>query len=109
MAKKRRRHSAEFKLRVALEALEGSKTMSQMSSEHALHSNVIRSWKQKLLEGGPSVFARNGERKQREQEVPEAEPYEQSGRLKMELEWLKESCPLRFVRNGVWQIANMRL
>ena len=102
MAKKRRRHSAEFKFRIALEALEGSKTMSQMSSEHALHSNVIRSWKQKLLEGGPSVFARNGERKQREQEVPEAELYEQSGRLKMELKWLKESCPLRFVRNGVW-------
>ncbi len=51
MAKKRRRHSAEFKFRIALEAPEGSKTMSQMSSEHALHPNVIRSWKQLLLEG----------------------------------------------------------
>ena len=52
MVKKRRRHSAEFKFRIALEAIEGSKTMSQMSSEHALHPNVIRSWKQQLLEGG---------------------------------------------------------
>ena len=50
-AKKRRRHSAEFKFRIALEAPEGSRTMSQMSSEHALHANVIRSWKQLLLEG----------------------------------------------------------
>ena len=90
MAKKRRRHLAEFKFQIALEALEGSKTMSQTSSEHSLHSNVIRSWKQKLLESGPSVFARNGERKQREQEAQEAELYEQIGRLKMELEWGKK-------------------
>lgn len=43
-----------------------------------------------MLEDGPSVFASNGERKQREQEVQEAELYEQIGRLKMELEWLKK-------------------
>ena len=49
-----------------------------------------RTWKRQLLEGGPSVFASNGERKQREQESQEAELYEQIGRLKMELEWLKK-------------------
>ena len=90
MVKKRRKHSAEFKFRVALEALEGSKTISQLSREHGLHPNVIRSWKQQLLDGGPSVFARDGERRRREQEVPESELHEQIGRLKMELEWLKE-------------------
>ena len=70
---------------VALEALEGSKTISQLSSEHEIHANLIRTWKRQLLEGGPSVFASNGERKQREQEAQEAELYEQIGRLKMEL------------------------
>ena len=91
MVKKRRRHMAAYKFRVALVALEGSKTISQLSSEHEIHANLIRSWKRQLLEGGPSVFASNGERKQREQEAQEAELYEQIGRLKMELEWLKEN------------------
>ncbi len=93
MVKKRRRHTAAYKFRVALEALEGSKTISQLSSEHEIHANLIRAWKRQLLEGGPSVFASNGERKQREQEAQEAELYEQIGRLKMELEWLKKKLP----------------
>ena len=42
MVKKRRRHSAAYKLRIALEALEGSKTISQLSSEHEIHLNMIR-------------------------------------------------------------------
>ena len=96
MVKKRRRHSAAFKFRVALEALEGSKTVSQLSSEHEVHPNIIRTWKRQLLEDGPSVFASGGERKQREQEAQEAELYEQIGRLKTELEWLQE----RVARSG---------
>ncbi len=43
MVKKRRRHSAAYKFRIALEALEGSKTISQLSSEHEIHPNMIRS------------------------------------------------------------------
>ncbi len=77
MVKKRRRHTAACKFRIALEALEGSKTIGQLSSEHEVHPNMIRAWKRQLLEGGPSVFAGNGERKQREQEAQEAELYEQ--------------------------------
>ena len=75
---------------MALQAFEGSKTISQLSSEHEIHSNLIRAWKRQLLEGGPNVFAANGERKQREQETQEAELYEPIERLKLELEWLKE-------------------
>ena len=91
MVKKRRRHSAAYKFRIALEALEGSKTISQLSSELEVHPNMILAWNRQLLEDGPSVFARNGERKQREREAQEAELYEQIGRLKKELEWLKKS------------------
>ena len=90
MVRKLRRHSAAFKFRVALEALEGSKTVSQLSSEHEVHPNLIRAWKRQLLEDGPSLFASSGERKQRGQEAQEAELYEQIDRLKTELEWLKE-------------------
>ena len=86
MVKKPRRHTAACKFRVALDALEGGKTISQLSSEYKIHANLIRAWKRQLLEDGPRVFASNGEHKQREQEVQEAELYEQIGRLKMELE-----------------------
>ena len=70
MVKKRRRHTAADKFRIALEAVEGSKTISQLSSEHEVHANLIRAWKRQLLDDGPRVFASNGERKQREQEAP---------------------------------------
>ena len=63
MVKNRRRHTAAFKFRVALEAVEGSKTISQLSSEHGIHANQIGAWKRQLLEDGPNVFASNGERK----------------------------------------------
>ena len=90
MVKKRRRHTAAYKFRIALEAVEGSKTISQLSSEHEVHANLNRAWKPQMLDDGPRVFASNGERKQREQESQEAELNEQIGRLKMELEWLKK-------------------
>ena len=44
MVKKRRRHTAAFKFRVALEALEVSKTIRQSLSEHKIHANLIRAW-----------------------------------------------------------------
>ena len=68
MVKKRRRHTAAYKFRVALEAVEGSKTISQLSSEHEIHANLIRAWKRQLREDGPRVFATNSQHKQREQE-----------------------------------------
>lgn len=46
MVRKRRQHTAAYKFRVALEAVEGSKTISQLSSEHEVHANLIRAWKQ---------------------------------------------------------------
>jgi len=86
MVEKRRRHTAAFKFRVALEALEGGKTIRQLSSEYGVHANLIRAWKRQFLEDGPNVFAAKGER---EQEAREAELYEQIERLKKEIGWLK--------------------
>ena len=91
MVKKRRQYTAGYKFNVALEAGEGSNKISQLSSEHEIHANLIRAWKQQLLEDGPRVFASNDERKQREQEAQEAVLCEQIGRLMMELERLKKS------------------
>ena len=53
MVRKRRRHTAPFKFRAALEALEGSKTISQLPSGHVNHANPARARKQFLLQEGP--------------------------------------------------------
>jgi len=92
MSKKRRRYSAEYKFKVALEAAKGTKTLAEIASETGIHPNQISQWKRQLLEDGAHVFSSNGAQQQRKQEQLEAELYEQIGRLKMELEWLKKKA-----------------
>ena len=92
MSKNRRRFSAEFKFKVALEAAKGTKTINELASEYEVHPNQISQWKKELLEGGASLFARPSGQQQRQQEAQQAELYEQIGRLKMELEWLKKKA-----------------
>lgn len=55
MAEKQRIHAAVRRLRVALEAIEGSKTINQLSSEYEIHPSLIRTWKQQLLGDVPSA------------------------------------------------------
>ena len=90
--RKRRQYDAQFKLRVALEAARGLKTISQIAAEHQVHPNLVSSWKKHLLEEGSSLFGTTAARQQRDQETHEAELYEQIGRLKMELEWVKKKA-----------------
>lgn len=88
----RRRHSAEFKFRVALEAAKGLKTTSELAQEYAIHPNQISTWKQQLLTQGSRVFATASREEQQQHEAEEAALYEQIGRLKVELEWLKKKA-----------------
>ncbi len=90
MSKKRHQYNAEFKFNVALEAAKGTKTISELASETGVHPTQISQWKRQLLDEGESLFKQNGTSQQREQEARQAELYEQIGRLKMELEWLKK-------------------
>jgi transposase-like protein len=91
MAKKRREHSAQFKFRVALEAAKEQKTINEVASEYQVHPTLVRDWKKQLVSGGVAVFERGSKTPApKEESVPEAELYEQIGRLKMELEWLKK-------------------
>ncbi len=89
---KGKRHSSQFKFKVALEAAKGTKTLAELASQYGLHPSQISEWKQQLLQDGPSVFNSRTARQQREQEALQCELYEQIGRLKMELEWLKKKA-----------------
>ena len=92
MSVKRRNHSPEFKFRTALEAAKEQKTISQLASEFNIHPNQISNWKKHFLENGKTVFQSNV--KHELQTTQESELYEQIGRLKMELEWLKKKSAL---------------
>ena len=89
---KRKRHSAEFKFKVALEAVKGTKTLSELAQKYQLHPSQISEWKRRLQAEGVSVFSTRNARQQREQAALETQLYEQIGRLKMELEWLKKKA-----------------
>lgn len=90
MTQKRRQYDPQYKFRVALEAAKGTKTISQLASETGIHPNQISSWKRQLLDGGGELFSRKNGRREKVQAAHEAELYEQIGRLRMEVEWLKK-------------------
>jgi transposase-like protein len=89
---KGKRHSAQFKFQVALNAAKGTKTLNELASQYELHPSQISEWKSQLLKEGASVFNTSTTRQQKEQEALQADLYEQIGRLKMELEWLKKKA-----------------
>jgi transposase-like protein len=86
----RKRRTAKFKFEVALEAAKGQKTVAELANEHQLHPSQISQWKRQLMDEGEQLFRNGSNRQQREQALLETELYEQIGRLKMELEWLKK-------------------
>jgi len=90
MPRKRQNFSAEFKFQVALEAAKGQKTVNELASEFGIHPNRVSEWKQALLQDGAQVFASSAMQRGQISGAKEAELYEQIGRLKMELEWLKK-------------------
>ena len=90
MTKKRKKYSQQFKFKVALEAVKELSTINEIASVHDVHPTQVKTWKKKLLTEGATVFGQNTAKLRQKQEARETELYEQIGRLKMELEWLKK-------------------
>jgi transposase-like protein len=89
MSHKRKRHSPTFKAKVAIDALKGTKTSAELASQYEVIPTQISTWKKKLVESSPQIFE-SKQKKQKEQSVETATLYEEIGRLKMELDWLKK-------------------
>lgn len=89
MAKARKVHSAAFKAQVAMAACKGDKTVNELASQFSVHPTLIHGWKKHLLAGAESLFA-SGARAAGPAEDKTAELYEQIGRLKVELDWMKK-------------------
>lgn len=90
MSSVRRRHSAAFKAKIALEALKQEKTTAQLSSEYGVHPNQIAQWKKKMAAELPGIFSSHRKKKEKDNENLQSELYRQIGQLKVELDWLKK-------------------
>ena len=88
MAKKT--FAAEFKAKVAIEALKGNKTINELTAEFEVHASQIQNWKKLLLDGSKELFS--GKKEKTEESVMQERDrlYAQVGRLAVELDWLKK-------------------
>ena len=91
MGAKRKSHSAAFKAQVALAAVRGDRTVNELAAHYGVHPTLIHAWKKQLLAGAEAVFA-GGAKATNPQEDKSAELYEQIGRLKVELDWVKKKA-----------------
>jgi len=57
MTGRRKRYSAEFKARVALEALRGELTTAQLATKHGIHQTMVGEWKKQAMEGMAGMFS----------------------------------------------------
>jgi transposase-like protein len=92
MSKKRRQHNPEFKAKVALEALKGIEPVHAIAAKHEIHTVQVSQWKKELAGRLPEVFARKPDADAVAAKAREKELFEEIGRLKMELEWLKKKA-----------------
>ncbi len=82
-----------LKAKVALAAVRGVKTVSQLASEFSVHPTLIAKWKKRLVDGAAEIFSRNGSGRADDFQQREAELYQQIGKLQM---------PLFFLKKGEW-------
>lgn len=96
--KKRVTHSAEFKAKVAMEALKEARTINEIAQEYGVHPKLARDWKLEAQEQIKTAFEiKRGKKKTNE--FPETEQlYSEIGKLKMSLDWLQKKSGLSVAR-----------
>jgi transposase len=91
MTKTRKRYSPTFKAKVALEALQGERTLAELASKHGLHPNLITKWKQQVVEGLPGLFESKPAEADRGREAEIRELHAKIGQLVVERDFLAKA------------------
>ncbi len=92
-SKKRKVHGAQFKAKVGLEAIRGDKTLNEIGQLHGVHPVAVGQWKKEIQDRVASLFERKRGPKPSAY-ASDDRLYEEIGRLKMELDWLKKKSGL---------------
>lgn len=88
----RRQHTAEIKAKVALAAIKGDRPVNEIAAMYGVHPTMITKWKKQALQELPQVFANRRSALVRAQEDLTGSLYQEIGRLKVELDWLKKKA-----------------
>ena len=84
----RRRFTADFKAKVALEALRGDKTIQELASKHQVHPNQVSAWKRQAMDGLGAVFSNGAERARQDHDTVIHELHAKIGELTVERDFL---------------------
>jgi len=87
---KRRQFSADFKAKVALEAIRGELTVAEIAKKYEVHPNMIAGWKRRLSEEAAGLFARGGNDRDKASEAQVKELHAKIGQLTIEADFLKK-------------------
>jgi transposase len=90
MTRKYKNHSAEFKLKVAIEASKNEKTINQIASEYEVSPSQVIEWKKMLLENGSNLFQNKRAKKPAEAHENIDLLQQQIGKLTVQIDWLKK-------------------
>jgi transposase len=91
MKRVRRTFSAEFKAKVALDAIKEQMSMSELAQKHGLHPNQITEWKKQFLSNASAVFKSGVDDSAAQSEKESEKLYKKIGQLQVEVDFLKKS------------------
>jgi transposase-like protein len=86
----RKKYGADFKAKVALEAIKEQRTLNEIASEFGVHPNQVGQWKKEALESFTRLFTDLKHSPDVQNEKEKEQLYGQIGKLKVELDWLKK-------------------
>jgi transposase len=101
MKRNRRKHSASFKAKVALEAIKGEATITEIASRYEIHPNLVTKWKKALQDEAASIFNEDHDRQKKQDKNLVAQLYQQIGQLKVENDFLEQVLRRQVLRSDV--------
>lgn len=87
----RKRYSAEFKAKVALEAIKGEQTLAELAAKHGIHQTMIAQWKRQAIEGMAATFSGKSEAVKAASEADTARLHAKIGQLVVERDFLAKA------------------
>lgn len=94
MKRARKKHSGNFKAKVAIEAIKGERTLNELAGHFEVHPTQVVQWKQRLVASASDLFNGGVARDAAQEDALRDRLYQQIGQMKVELDWLKKKHEL---------------